>query len=263
VTEANSRTGSIQPMGPLSSLLYFGIPAAVLYAAVYLLIPALDDAGLSPFMAYLIALLIPLVLMLMAALIAYRLEGNPPTWEALKDRFRLHRMTGRMWLWTIGLSLFGLITMAAFGAISRALIQKGIIPLPTFIPSALDPRIGMSVGALRAQVDGHLEGNWLVVLVFFVVLFFNIFGEEFWWRGYILPRQELVFGRWTWLVHGVGWCLFHAFKWWDYLTLLPFTLAIAYVSQRLKNNVPAIIAHYVANGVSWLGLLLLVLGVGS
>jgi membrane protease YdiL (CAAX protease family) len=201
--------------------------------------------------------------MLAAALIAYRLEGNPPTWEALKERFRLHRMTGRVWLWAIGLSLFGLITFAVFGRISRALIDTGVISLPSFIPSALDPRVGMSLEAFRAQMDGHLEGNWPVVIVFFVLLFFNIFGEEFWWRGYILPRQELSFGRWTWLIHGSLWCLFHAFKWWDYLTLLPITLAIAYVSQRLKNNVPAIIAHYVTNGLGWFGILLLVLGAGS
>jgi len=29
-----------------------------------------------------------------------------------------------------------------------------------------------------------------------IVLFFNIVGEELWWRGYILPRQELTFQVW-------------------------------------------------------------------
>jgi membrane protease YdiL (CAAX protease family) len=168
-----------------------------------------------------------------------------------------------MWLWALGLSSFGLITAGFLGAISRALINMQIIPLPSSIPSALDPRVGTSIDTLRAQLDGRLEGNWPVVIVFFVVLFFNVFGEELWWRGYILPRQELAFGRWTWLIHGTLWCLSHAFKYWDYLTLLPFTLGLAYVSQRLRNNVPAIIAHYVLNGIAWLGLLVLVLGAGT
>jgi membrane protease YdiL (CAAX protease family) len=250
-------------MGLLPSLLYFGVPAAAFYASVYLLIPALDTAGLSPFMAYLIAVLIPLVAMFAAAPIAYRLEGNPPTWRAFKDRFRLRPMTGRMWLWAGALSFFGLITAGLFGAVTRQLITSGIIPLPSSIPSALDPRLGASVDTMRAQLDGRLEGNWPVLVVFLVVLFFNVVGEELWWRGYILPRQEAAFGGRAWLIHGVLWCLFHAFKWWDYLTLLPFTLGLAFVAQRLRNNVPAIVAHFVVNGIGWLGLLLLVLGVGS
>jgi membrane protease YdiL (CAAX protease family) len=39
--------------------------------------------------------------------------------------------------------------------------------------------------------------------------FFNIVGEELWWRGFILPRQEPVFGRRTWVLQGVLHGFFH------------------------------------------------------
>jgi hypothetical protein len=141
-------------------------------------------------------------------------------------------------------------------AISRALIESDVTPLPAYIPLALDPRANSTSDpeVLRTLMGGQIEGNWPIVIVYFVLLFFNIIGEEFWWRGVILPRQELAFGRWAWLVHGLLWCLFHAFKYFDYLSILPITLAIPYVSQRLKNNTPAIIAHYVVNGLGFLGV---------
>jgi membrane protease YdiL (CAAX protease family) len=58
-----------------------------------------------------------------------------------------------------------------------------------------------------------LRGNWGMALVYLAILVLNIVGEEFWWRGYVLPRQELAHGRWAWLVHGILWTLFHAPFW--------------------------------------------------
>ena len=84
-------------------------------------------------------------------------------------------------------------------------------------------------------------------------------GEELWWRGYILPRQELAHGQGTWFVHGVLWCLFHLFAPWNVLSILPGCLALSFVAQRLKNTWPAIIAHGLANGL--LVLIVVVAGI--
>jgi membrane protease YdiL (CAAX protease family) len=80
-----------------------------------------------------------------------------------------------------------------------------------------------------------------------VTFFFNIVGEELWWRGLILPRQELSFGRYTWLVHGLLWAAFHAFKWWDVIGLIPVCLLIAGAGQRLKTNWTGLIGHALFN----------------
>ncbi len=37
--------------------------------------------------------------------------------------------------------------------------------------------------------------NWLPFFAMTITLVFNILGEEFWWRGVVLPRQELAFGN--------------------------------------------------------------------
>jgi len=99
--------------------------------------------------------------------------------------------------------------------------------------------------------------------LYFFILCFNVLGEELWWRGYILPRQELVHGKWTWLVHGILWTFFHLPFWWNLLAMLPSTLSLPYVASRLKNTTPGIIAHFTMNGLGFVMILLGVLGADS
>lgn len=108
---------------------------------------------------------------------------------------------------------------------------------------------------------GGLRGNWLPCVGMLVVFVFNIVGEELWWRGIVLPRQELAFGIWTRVLHGVLWAFFHIFKRWDVLNLLPITLALAWVCCKFKNATPGIVIHGVTNGIALIPLLLGVLGV--
>src|SRR5262245_39992539 len=103
-----SDTSAQPPLKPMSlpvSLLYFAIPAAVLIAFIYGLSPVLVAAGFSPIMAAMLSDLPPLILMLVASLIALRLEGYPLNMASISRRFRVHRMSGRDWLWTVGFTL--------------------------------------------------------------------------------------------------------------------------------------------------------------
>ena len=76
----------------------------------------------------------------------------------------------------------------------------------------------------------------------------------------ILPRQELAFGKWTWIVHGTLWAFFHIFKWWDVLNLLPITLALSFVAVKRKSTTVGILIHGVTNGIALVPLFLGVLG---
>jgi membrane protease YdiL (CAAX protease family) len=173
--------------------------------------------------------------LVVAALAAYVLEGNPLTWAAFAERYRLGRMRRRDWGWTLG----GLLVM-------------GVLSLGANIALPLAWR------ALRfTPPEAYVEGApalWFTL----VNLAFNILGEELWWRGFILPRQELVHGRWTWLIHGVLWALFHAFKWWVVPAMLVTCLVIPFIAQRTRSTWPGIFIHF---GINGLGILLDVLGI--
>ena len=49
---------------------------------------------------------------------------------------------------------------------------------------------------------------------------------------------------------GTLWTLFHAFKYWSWIGLLPVCLVLPYVAQRRQNTWPAIITHFIINSLS-------------
>lgn len=132
------------------------------------------------------------------------------------------------------------------------LLNHVSFPLPAYLPSTLDSRVTVS------GVPPEFSSNTLLSIILFqvVFLFFNILGEELWWRGYILPRQELTHGKKTWLIHGLLWTLFHSFWWWNLILLLPGALAASYVAQRLKNTTVIITAHLLINSVGGIVMML-------
>ncbi len=94
-----------------------------------------------------------------------------------------------------------------------------------------------------------LSAGAMTAWMYIVLLFFNIAGEELWWRGYILPRQELVYGKSTWALHGVLWAWFHIFKWWAAPFMMVTCLIIPFVAQRTRNTWPGMINHLAINGI--------------
>ena len=254
----------MKPMLLGESVLFFGIPAMITIFCVFRLFPYLVNQGFSTFISYNIALDIPLAIMLIMSLVAYRKEGNPISWPAFRDRFRLNRMERKGWLWTIGLFFFMLITAGALSAlilsITPGLIEKGVLTIPESTPSFIDPRIPQGLESMKNQMGAQSVGNWSLLGLTFFSLILNVLGEEFLWRGYVLPRQELTYGKSTWMVHGVLWTLLHAFRWWQMLALLPGALALSFVAQRFQNTLPGIIAHFITNGIGMIGVLLVVMG---
>ena len=146
-------------------------------------------------------------------------------------------MNGGDWLWAVGgLAAVGVLT----GGIAAAL---GGLP----DESKLHP----SFMAFEPLGPGRywILGAWLPFLAL------NIVGEEFVWRGVVLPRQEAAFRGRAWLVNGVLWLLFHAaFPWQVLVTLVPITLILPYVVQRRRSTWAGVIIHAGFGGMGFLAL---------
>lgn len=256
------QSATIKPMPFWMSLLYFGIPSLITTVGIYIGIPTLDRVGVPLFLNYILFTAGPLILMFMAAFVAYRLEENPLSWNQVKERFRLRPLKGKDWLWTLGLVIVYVGGYFLLLPTAKWLASFPLFEPPPFLPAVVDPRV-MEAGIPREMLGVQLEGNWWVLGVYFAILCFNIFGEEFWWRGYILPRQELQHSKWTWLVHGVLWNLFHVFWKWNLIALIPPTLSLSFVAYKRKNTTPGIIVHWIHNGLGLIMILLGVLGVAG
>lgn len=260
-----NNTSSIKPLPIRIALLYFGVPAAVVVFIVYVVMPLLAERGVPIFFNYLLVYAtVPMLVLIAASVIGYRREGNVISWPGIMNRFRLNKMNGKAWLWTIGLTLFMILSVGLLSFTTRWLVSLDLIALPDYWPAELRPAEPGSLANASVPTDfmgQPLAGNWWILLLLLVSLMIATFGEEFWWRGYILPRQELAHGDRTWLIHGLMWTAFHLFVPWNLLAILPGSLALSFVAQRLKNTWPAVIAHGLANGL--LVVIVVVLGIAS
>ncbi|WP_027107844.1 CPBP family intramembrane glutamic endopeptidase [Lacticigenium naphthae] len=244
----------LKPMPLWQSIVFFAIPTVIFFFSIYVIMPSLGEAGIAPIINYSLTLMGPVFLLFVSSFVALKIDGYTLNWNTIKMRFRLKPLKKREWIWTIFLSLF-----MVFGNFILSPTQKWILNTvnfdpPPYLPSTLNPQITLN------GIPPEFETTPIVILLVFQLffLFFNIFGEEFWWRGYILPRQELAHGRYTWIIHGLLWTLFHVFWWWNLLFLLPGALAASFVAQKLENTTIIIVAHLVVNTLG--GTLLMLLG---
>ena len=255
----NSLNMKMKPMGILSSLLFFGIPSAVYSFSIYYVMQKLHQNGINDFINWYVSMVIPLALFLLAAIIAYKVEGNSFKWSAFLTRFRLKKMTKIDWIYTVGLFAAMILIYGTLSFSSKWLIQFRLFAPPEFLIPAVDPRLEQNI-LLNSFMGVPLKGQWWIAVLYFIFLLFNIVGEEFWWRGYILPRQELAFKKWTWVIHGTLWGLFHIFWKWNLIILLPYCLVLSYVIYKRKNTWIGIIAHMAFNSGPLIGMIIGIIG---
>lgn len=228
----------IRPLGWVGSVLAFGVPALVLALATWLVIPALVQAGLRPMIAWFFAGgLLVFGPMLVASLVGARRR----IWCAFDDYgslwagLRLRPMDREDW------RLAGLVFLA-MAASTAALTFLGQRFLPGFTP-----------GPPFMRVEPLGAGEWWVLLAWLPFWFLNIAGEELFWRGCLLPRQELFFGRRAWLLHGALWGVFHAsFGWGLILVVAPSLFLIPWAVQRRGNTWVGLILHALLNGPAFI-----------
>ena len=239
-----------QVLKPLSwgpTLIIFLITAVVLYVAHTIVAPAYMAATGQPYLvAYLIVWVTTMGLVSAAVLIAYKGEGRPFTRQAFGARHRLYRVQGADWLWLLGMFVFSLATYSALSFTATWLAS-----MPLFAPHpAFPPDLGP--GTAGALVPGvlfgmPLKGQWWLILVYAIGWLLNVIGEELWYRGWMLPRQELAFGKHAWLINALMFTFQHTFQPWNYLAMLPGSLFVVYAAQRRCNTSLSLIWHSVLN----------------
>ena len=164
------------------------------------------------------------------------------------------------------------------------LIIVGMMVYFIVVPGSYDPNMGYYYMALgEAGADIPLEELQMIAVINIVISFFmapivniaNCIGEEWGWRGYLLPKcLEKMSVLPTVIITGVIWGLWHApltcighnygmdYPGFPYLGIfamcmfcIVFGIFLSYVTIRTKSCLPAAIAHAAMNGVASAGLL--------
>jgi membrane protease YdiL (CAAX protease family) len=71
------------------------------------------------------------------------------------------------------------------------------------------PLLNLSKTPFFFQKMPFSDNNKWIILVWISYFFLNILGEEWYWRGYILPRQELIMHKNSWFFQFVIWAIWH------------------------------------------------------
>jgi membrane protease YdiL (CAAX protease family) len=164
---------------------------------------------------------------------------------------RLNPLKKADWLWILGIFLFYIILMLTCTPIMNNLAQTPFFSPPDFFPAEINPNKASTPGYM---MDYKLSGEYWIIVAYFVGWLFNIFGEEFLWRGIIFPRHIKKYGSKAWIYHGILWGLWHFYWKWELFMLVPFALFLSYAVYKCKNTWVGIISHGALNLVPFIML---------
>lgn len=243
----------VKPIKLLGSLLFFGGGALLFFFTERLLLPYLDENEVNRTALFLV-MAIPHMLFFAVALLGYKREGNRWDWKTFSSRFRYKAIKGKMWFWAL---LIVLIDISLYLA-----VYKLAFPVVKYVHDAFPPPsiVTSILGDGETFAGQTVRGNWMLLPLFFFYYCFNVLGEEFLWRGYLFPRQELTHGKYTWIVHGLLWTLFHIFAPYNALLVLPGALFMSYVVQKTQNNTIFLLSHAALNAIPIIGLIFKIIG---
>jgi len=181
-----------------------------------------------------LGIFLPLILLGIFLLKKEEVWEEPGLW---RERLRFRKMGRNEWVWIV-------VGMVAVSLLS-GLVLKGMVLL-----------VGQFDHSPPFMAFEPLEkGRYWLLLVWLPYWILNIFGEEFLWRGVMLPRQEAALGKYAWLFHGFGWGLFHiAFGWQLLVTLLPLIFIQSFVVQKTRNSWTGVVMHAAINGPSFIAI---------
>jgi uncharacterized protein len=180
----------------------------------------------------------------LSMLILYREEGNVRI-ETIRRRFRLNSpvspKTGRKdnRLWWLLLPLLLLIFV----------LQAKIAPVLTGVWTGLFPFLaepeGFSNAALFApEVRSLWVGAWDLLALMVLLSVFNTFlGEEFIFRGVLLPKMKGVFGNWDWVANAVIFGMYHMHQPWGIPGSILSGLLYAFSAKRYRTTWFSVILH--------------------
>ena len=224
------------------------LPMAILSWIIFPLMASdFESDPLGSSVTRVILLTVGLIWLFVLSLIIVRQEEGNVGWTTIKRRLRLNtprdpksgEQRQRLWLWVIP-TLIGIILLDIVLASTIDDLWVSIFPF------FAEP-IGFGFDSIFESTEmlERLVGAWWFFALFVVFAIFNtILGEEFLFRGVLLPKMEGVFGRWSWVANGVLFGFYHLHQPWGILTtIVGGALFYSLPAWRFRSTWMSIIVH--------------------
>jgi len=194
-----------------------------------------------PLIVYWLAIIIGLIWQFILSLIILKRDGHELNWQTVITRMKYQKPVNLK----TGKSSYWLLLWAIPFILLSTLIQSGLISLPN-VDSWMAPLIQhLPKYDLSNLASTEYKNAWWILGLFIVTSVFNyFFGEEFMYRGILLPKMNGVFGKWDWFFNGILFGFYHLHKPQIILsTALYFGFVFAFPSKLFQSNWMAVIIH--------------------
>jgi membrane protease YdiL (CAAX protease family) len=182
----------------------------------------------------------------LSLVIVWREEGDLH-WTTVQRRLRLNAPRDRktdetrrkLWLWVIPF----LVASVVWDMGLKSFVNDFSVAVFPFL--AEPPGYGFEALLGSKEILAKLVGAWWFLGLIVVFAAFNtVLGEEFFFRGVLLPKMDSVFGRWSWIANGVLFGLYHVHQPWGIAeSVIGGSLFLAYPSWRLRSTWMGVIVH--------------------
>jgi membrane protease YdiL (CAAX protease family) len=188
-----------------------------------------------------------LVWLFVLSMIIVRQEEGDLRWATVKRRLRLNtprdptsgETRRSLWLWVIPFLIATVVWELALTSYADGVWV-------TVFPFLAEPT-GYSFGAAfeSQEVLDRLVGAWWFLGLFVVNAVFNtILGEEFLFRGVLLPKMTGVFGRWSWAANGLLFGFYHVHQPGGIMgSVISGVFLYAFPSWRFRSTWMGVIVH--------------------
>jgi membrane protease YdiL (CAAX protease family) len=232
------------------------LPMAILaFVITPILIPIID---LPPLIIYWLAIIFGLIWQFFLSIIILKKEGHDVSWFTIQKRMKFQKprnpTSGKsnnwLFLWVIPF-----ILLSGF-------LQSGV-GFPDLDSIAVPFIKNLPQYDLSKLATPEYKGAWWILGLFLITFLFNYFlGEEFLYRGILLPKMNGVFGKWDWVANGVLFGFYHLHKPQIIIsTALLFGFIFAFPSKRFQSSWMAVIIHGVEGLLGLIIVFKVILGV--
>ncbi len=174
----------------MTILAFIVTPAIIRYCNI--------PGDVPPFLVFWPFMIIGLVWQFVLSLIIVHRECGDVKWQTIRKRIWYERprapRSGRRscWLFLWAVPFIGLSYASRH------------VPLPNIVGALFPFAENLPHYSLGAVLTPAYKGAWwLLVLTLMTIPFNYLLGEEFLFRGILLPKMKGVFGRWDWFFNGV------------------------------------------------------------
>lgn len=215
------------------AILYHLYPGAVIVLSFIVLTPILVSYHYPPQLAILAAIILVAIPLFISHLNwAKRKESSKSFWQL--NGYKNKLSTGKLILYSVALVVFMFLVWGVTQPIDKIISDKLLGWLPRWFTVQ--------------DFQGYSKEIILTTLVINLIVngFFAPFVEEFYFRGYLLPRMA-AWGKWAFVLNAILFSLYHFWQPYVYFTLILSLTPMIWLVWKTKDLRLAILTHCLLN----------------